>query len=79
MSQVCLLEFDLKTISKIQRNRRVAIFLGMNEQGIVTLISRYNEKKKADEEVEDENDVPQLSKCSFSHCEAMQKMDDYLV
>ena len=43
----------------------------MNEQGIVALISGDNEK-------EDENYVPQSSKCPFSHSEAMQKMDDYL-
>ena len=49
----------------------------MDEQGIVALIYGDNEKE-ADEEVEDENDVPQSSKCPFSHGEAMQKMDDYL-
>ena len=38
----------------------------MNEQGIVALISG------------NANDVPQSSKCPFSHGEAMQKMDDYL-
>ena len=47
------------------------------EQGIVALISGDNEKE-ADDEVEDENDVPQSSKCPFSHGEAMQKIDDYL-
>ena len=41
----------------------------MDEQGIVALISGDNEKE-ADEEVEDENDVPQSSKCPFSHGEA---------
>ena len=45
----------------------------MDEQGIVALISGDNEK-----EVEDENDVPQSSKCPFSHGDATQKMDDYL-
>ena len=49
----------------------------MEEQGIVALISGDN-KKKADEEVEDKNDVPQSSKCPFSHGEVMQKMDHYL-
>ena len=49
----------------------------MDEQGIIALISGDNEKE-ADEEVEDENYVPQPSKCPFSHGEAMQKMDDYL-
>ena len=49
----------------------------MDEQGIFALISGDNEKE-ADEEVKDENDVPQSSKCSFSHGEVMQKMDDYL-
>ena len=34
----------------------------MDEQGIVALISGDNEKE-ADKEVEDENDVPQSSKC----------------
>ena len=36
----------------------------MDEQGIVALISGDNEKE-AGEEVEDENDVPQSSKCPF--------------
>ena len=49
----------------------------MDEQGINALISGDNEKE-ADEEVENENDVPQSSKCPFSHGEAMQKMDYYL-
>jgi len=42
------------------------------EQGIVALISGDNEK----EAVEDENYVPQSSKCPFYHCEAVQKMDN---
>ena len=49
----------------------------MNEQGIAALISGDN-KKEADEGVEDENDVPQTSKCPFFHAKAMQKMDDHL-
>ena len=49
----------------------------MDEQGIVALITGDNEKE-ADEAVEDEISVSQLSKCPFSHAEAMQKMDDYL-
>ena len=51
----------------------------MDEQGIVALISGDNEEEgDENEEVEDEHDVPQSSKCPFSHAEAMQKMDDYL-
>ena len=50
----------------------------MEEQGIVALISGDN-KKEADEGVEDKYDVPQTSKRPFSYAEAMQKMDDYLV
>ena len=46
----------------------------MDEQGIVALITEDNEK----EAVEDEIGVSKLSKCLFSHAEAMQKMDDYL-
>ena len=38
----------------------------------------WRQRKKADEEVEDKNDVPQSSKCPFSHGEVMQKMDHYL-
>ena len=49
----------------------------MDKQGIVALISGDNEKE-AVEEVKDKNDVPQSSKCPFSHGEAMQKIDDYL-
>ena len=49
----------------------------MDEQGIVALITGDN-KKEADEAVEDEIGVSQPSKCPFSHAEAMQKMDDYL-
>ena len=49
----------------------------MDEQGIVALITGDN-KKEADESVEDEIGVSQPSKCPFSHAEAMQKMDDYL-
>ena len=48
----------------------------IDEQGIVALISEDN-KKETDEEVEDENDVLQSSKCPFFHVETMQKMDDY--
>ena len=49
----------------------------MDEQGIVSLISGDHEKQ-IDEEVEDDNDAPQTAKCSFSHSEAMQNMDDFL-
>ena len=36
-------------------------------------------EKVADEAVGDEIGISQPSKCPFSHAEAMQKMDDYLV
>ena len=49
----------------------------LDQQGIVALISGDNEKE-ADKEVEDENYIPQRSKCPLSHGEAMQKIDNYL-
>ena len=49
----------------------------MDKQGIVALITGDN-KKEADEAVEDEIGVSQPSKCPFSHAEAMQKIDNYL-
>ena len=48
----------------------------INEQGIVALITGDN-KKEADESVEDEIGVSQPSKFPFSNAETMQKMDDY--
>ena len=55
-------------------------FLGyerMDEQGIFAMITGDNEKE-ADDGIKDEIDVSQPSKYTFSHTEAMQKMDDYL-
>ena len=42
----------------------------MDEQGIVSLISRDYEKQTG-EEVEDDDDAPQTPKCPLSHSEAM--------